>query len=347
MRLILIIFVYDIFLLLYYNLLIHINLEGTVYWIFKNIIRKYTEKSKTRFDDIILKSMESPVVFGVVIAGIYFAFNVLTFSEKVSASVKRGINALIIFDIAWVLSRLLDGIIEEYITPLIKKTESDLDDQLLPIIRKGIKMTIWIVAVIVALDNAGYDVGAILAGLGIGGFAFALAAQDYISNLFGGITIFLDKPFTVNERIKVNGVDGVIKEIGIRSSRIETLEGRIVTIPNSVFSKSSIENVSSEPSRKVVMNIGVTYDTKPEKIQRAIDILKEIAKLNTNLDEKVIVSFNEFKDFSLNIIFVYYIKKGSDIFGTQNEMNLEILKRFNENAIEFAFPTQTLYTKNS
>lgn len=106
---------------------------------------------------------------------------------------------------------------------------------------------------IVALNNAGYDVGALIAGLGIGGLALAMAARDTVSNVFGGFTIFTDRPFTLNDRIKVSGFDGTVDEIGIRSTRLRTLAGTLVTIPNSTFSESAVENVSAEPSRKVVM----------------------------------------------------------------------------------------------
>ena len=136
-----------------------------------------------------------------------------------------------------------------------------MDDQLLPVVRKGLRATIWILGILVALNNAGYNVGALLAGLGIGGLALAMAAKDTVANIFGGVTIFTDKPFKINERIKLGGFDGTITEIGIRSTRLKTLEGRVVTIPNAKFTGGMVENVSMEPSRKVVLNLGLVYDT--------------------------------------------------------------------------------------
>ena len=227
--------------------------------------------------------------------------------------------------------------------PWAEKTESDLDDQLLPIIRKGIRSVIWIMAVIIGLNNAGYDVGAMIAGLGIGGLALAMAAKDTIANIFGGFTIFTDKPFKMGDRIQIGGVDGTVVEIGLRSTRIKTLSGRIVTMPNNSFGDSAVENVSSEPCRKIVLNLGLTYNTKPEQIEEAIEILKDIIVKNDSSEENVITSFNGFGDFALNIMFIYYIAKGEDIAQTQTDVNLQILKRFNEKNLEFAFPTQTLY----
>lgn len=316
-----------------------------VYWLVKNFVRKLTSKTKTKFDNIVLDMVEEPLVFAIIIAGFWIGLQTLTFSETVTVWISRAYYILIIFNVAWLITRLLDSLITEYLVPITQESKTDLDEQLLPIARKGLKTVIWIVAAIVALNNAGYDVGAVLAGLGIGGLAFALAAQDTVSNLFGGFTVLADKPFRLNERVKIAGFDGTVKEIGIRSSRLVTLEGRTVTIPNSNFTKSPIENISSEPSRKIVLNLGLTYDMTADQIELAMNLLKEIAANNENTEENVLVSFNAFGDFALNILFIYYIKKDRDILITLTQVNLEILKKFNENNLEFAFPSQTIYAK--
>lgn len=250
---------------------------------------------------------------------------------------------LVIVNVTWLIVRLLDALIEEYVVPLAEKSKSDLDDQLLPIFRKGMKVIIWSLGIIIGLNNAGYDVGAIIAGLGIGGLAFALAAQDTVKNFFGGIMIFADKPFQIGDRIQIGGIDGTVKEIGIRSTRVQTLAGRIVTVPNSMFSDDAVENVDLEPTRKIVLNLGLTYDMSAEKMERAMAVLKEIAADHKDLiEEDVSVGFNAFGDFSLGIIFIYFIKKESDILQTQTVMNLDILRRFTAEGLDMAFPTQTV-----
>ena len=204
---------------------------------------------------------------------------------------------------------------------------------------------VWAMAVVIGLNNAGYDVGALIAGLGIGGLAFALAAQDSVANLFGGLTVFFDKPFTINDRIQISGFDGYVTEVGIRSTRVKTLAGRIVTIPNKEFTASIVENVSSEPSRKVVQTLGLTYDMDEAKMERAIQVLTDLHAENIDTSDDKVITFTSFGDFSLNILFIYYIKKESDIMETQSEMNLQILKRFAAEGLDFAFPSQTIYTK--
>lgn len=319
-------------------------LGRVIFWLFSNVVKKFTAKTKTNIDDIVIDMVEEPLSFAIAILGIWYGLDSLNLPDAGHAWINRIYYLLIIFNIAWLINRLIDAIIEEYLVPIIEKSESDLDDQLLPILRKGIHATVWIMAVIIGLNNAGYDVGALIAGLGIGGLALALAAQDTVANLFGGITIFIDQPFTINDWIKINSYEGIIEEVGIRSTRIRTFEGRLVTIPNKVFAESAIENVSAEPSRRVILMLGLTYDTTPEKMKLSLATLAEVyTTFSEHLEEKHLELFDSFGDFSLNIKFVYYIKKGEDVFDINSRMKLEILERFNAAGLDFAFPTQTIH----
>ena len=316
-----------------------------LYWISGNVVRRIVGRTETRLDDIIVDMIEEPVVFALAAAGIWYGLSYLTLPAAADRWIGNVFQVLIVLSIGWLITRLLDSLYREYIVPLTEKTETDLDDQLLPVLRKGTKIIVWGLTIVIALNNAGYDVGALLAGLGIGGLALAMAAKDTVSNIFGGFTIFTDRPFTIRDRVKIAGYDGTIQEIGIRSTRLQTLDGRTVTIPNSKFADSPVENVSSEPSRKVTLNLGLTYDTTPEKMAEATDVLRKIIADTPDTEEKVITGFNAFGDFAMNILLIYYISKGGDIVGTQNSVNMEILRQFNAKGLEFAFPTQTLYTK--
>lgn len=271
----------------------------------------------------------------------------LQFKEEIEMLIKKILAVMVIFDITWFIARAADSIIKEYVAPIFERSEGNLNNQMVPIIRKAVKIIIWIISGMIALKNAGYDVGAVLAGLGIGGLAFALAAQDTISNLFGGVTIFTDRPFKINDRIKVTGIDGIVKEIGIRSSKIQTLEGRYITLPNSIFAKNPIENMSSEPNRKIAIKLGVTYDTSAEKIEEIIQILKEINKEEIGTEDNSTVFLSEFGDFSINIQYIYYIKKEAVIPEVQTKINLRIIKEFKRIGVEFAYPTQKIYTINN
>jgi len=316
-----------------------------IYWIFGNVVKKITSKTKTKLDDILIDMIEEPIMMAIVLLGMWKGIAYLTLGDITLDWINKAFYGLIVINITWFIARLLDAIFEEYVIPLTEKTESDFDDQIVPIIRKSIKTIIWIIGVIVALDNAGYKIGPILAGLGIGGLALAMAAKDTVANIFGGFTIFTDKPFQLKDRIKIDGFDGTVEEIGLRSTRLRLLSGTQVTIPNSEFASGPVENVTREPARKVILNLGLTYDTTPENIEKSIEILKDIAKKHESVKSNYLVSFNAFGDFSLGILFIYYIKKSGNILDTQTQINLEILKQFNKNKIDMAFPTQTLEIK--
>ena len=314
-----------------------------IYWVFSNVFGALTKKTKNTLDDLIIDLIEEPIVAAIIATGTWFALAKLTFPKGLDDAIRHSYAVVISLLVAWLLVRLFEALYRNVLLPWADKTENDLDDQLMPIFSKGVKMTIWILAVIIGLNNAGYNVGTFIAGLGIGGLALAMAAKDTVANIFGGVTIFTDKPFRMNDRIKVAGHEGTVLEIGVRSTRLKTLAGRVVTMPNSKFSDAPVENVSMEPSRKIVLNLGLTYDTTPEKMKEALETLQSIAAEQKTIEEDIVTSFNGFGDFAMNILFIYYITKGEDIAQTQTDINMAILTQFNEKKLEFAFPTQTIH----
>lgn len=324
-------------------LLLGIVLARLLYRMFGGFLRRLTGRTKTRLDDILVDKLEEPLTLAVVIIFSWWAIDRLEFAEGFQTFLNHVFHILIAIDVTWLLVRIVDAAITEYIVPVVEKSESVLDDQMLPILRKGLRGILWIIGITVGLNNAGYDVGALLAGVGIGGIAMAMAAKDFVANIFGGITVFLDKPFTLGDRIKINGYDGFVQEIGIRSTRIKTLAGRIITIPNYKFTDSEIENVTSEPTRRVIAMLGLTYDTTPAQMQQAIDILAAIVSTTQEIEDKHFATFESFGDFSLNIQFIYYISREDDIMTAPTVVNLQILERFNAAGLDFAFPTQTIY----
>lgn len=315
------------------------------YMIIGGVVKKLASKTKSSLDDILVDQLEEPVVYGIVILGFYWGFHRLHFNDSVDRFFDNMFMIIFILNVTWLVARVVSSLVDEYIVPYVEKSESDFDDQLLPIARKTFNAVIWIFGILIALSNSGFNVGALIAGLGIGGLALALAAQDTVKNIFGGIMVFLDKPFKMNDRIKVNGMDGFVEEIGVRSTRLRTLEGRLITVPNGQFSDNPVENVTLEPTRKVVNTLGLTYDTTPEEMEKAMRILRDIIVKNPLVTDEPLISFNTWGDFSMGILTIYYIKEADDILRAQSEINLEILKQFNAEGLEFAFPTQTIYKK--
>lgn len=313
----------------------------------KHVLIKLTAKTKNRMDDILFQMLQAPVLLGVMLLAIWIASSRLNLDPQVDAFFAKSYQFLIVLNITWFLVRFVNAVIEEYLVPKVEdKATKYLDNTLMPIIRRAILGLIWAIGVMMALRNVGVDVGALIAGLGIGGLAFALAAQDTIKNIFGGITIFTDRPFRIGDRVKVDGFDGFVEDIGIRSTRLRTLEKRVVTIPNYKIVEASIENISGEQMRRVLMNIGLTYNTTPEKMEQAIAILKNIPKIHKEVDSKELVAvFSDFGSYSLDLKYIYWIKKSGDVVETPSKVNFEILKQFKDAGLTFAYPTQTLLMK--
>ncbi|MEM1223058.1 MAG: mechanosensitive ion channel family protein [Verrucomicrobiota bacterium] len=229
-------------------------------------------------------------------------------------------------------------------------TPSKMDDMLAPIISKSLRATIVVLAVVqIAQILSGKEVTSILAGLGIGGLAFALAAQDTIKNFFGSVVLLFDKPFEIGDRVNIDGHDGPVEEVGLRSTKIRTLDGHLVTMPNGELANKAIWNIAKRPYIRRLFDITITYDTPPEKVREAKAILEDILKDHEGMNEDFPprVYFNKFNDSSLNLFCIYWYFPPAywDFLNFGERVNLEILERFNAAGIEFAFPTQTLHVE--
>jgi MscS family membrane protein len=315
----------------------------------KNVIQKITAKSKNRLDDILVKTLEGPVLLGIALIAVWFAARRLDLGVQVDRGIYRAYQILTVLNITWFLVKLTSALINEYLLPLSKEGSGNrrLDESMVLIVRRISVGIIWAIGIIMALNNAGVNVGTLLDSLGIGGLAVALAAQDTLKNFFGGLTIFMDRPFRLGDRIIVSGMDGVVEDIGVRSTRLRTFDKRIITIPNYKIVDAAIENVSIEPMRRVVLKIGLTYNTPPEKMKEAIAILKNMPKKVLEIDSnEVNAYFTDFSESALIITYIYFIKKEADIMNTISKVNTEILDQFNAAGLDFAFPTRTVYIEN-
>jgi MscS family membrane protein len=308
----------------------------------KYVIQKITAKSK--LDDILFKMLESPVLLGITLASIWFAARRLDLGTQVETIISKSFQVFTVVNITWFLSRLANALLEEYLVPKADDHQNKrIDTHLMSIIRKTSFTVIWVLGIVMALNNVGVNVGTLIAGLGIGGLAFALAAQDTIKNIFGGFTIFTDRPFRIGDRIKVDNIDGFVEDIGIRSTRLRTLEKRMVTIPNYKIVEASVVNISNEPMRQVVLKLNLNYKTTPEKMNEALQILKDIPNRINYVDSKdLVAAFTDFTEHAMVITFIYFIQKKGDIMETPSQVNLELLRSFNNAGLEFAIPMQTI-----
>ena len=301
---------------------------------------------------MLLRCLAGPVKMLLLAGALYLAGTFMTFDAQtdLAALWQKVCKTLAVLAAGWFIYRLVD-LIEVFLMRWTSKTETQLDDQLVPLIRKTLRVFVVIVAVLFIAQNVfHWDIGALVAGLGIGGLAFALAAKDALANLFGSVTIFADRPFQLGERVRVGGQDGAIEEVGFRSTRIRTLDGHLVTIPNAIIANQTIENVARRPFIKRSLTVTVTYDTPPEKLRHGVEILREMLDARADhfpADKPGRVHFADFGAVSLDIGVTYWFAppEWAAYLDFTHEFNFELLDRFNAEGIEFAFPTQTLYLK--
>lgn len=309
-------------------------------------LKRWAAKTETKFDDLLLELLRGPVKVVCFVILLHVGLSVFEWPSAVEEFLSKGLIIIVAASVTYMLMKFVDLAVGYWRQRAVGDQEKVLDDQLLPIVRKTLKVFVVVVATLVTLDNIGVNITAALASLGIGGLAVALAAQDTLANIFGAVAIFLDKPFRVGDRVQLDNVDGPVESIGLRSTRVRNLDGHLITIPNKTIGNATITNVTRRPNIRTLMNIGITYDTPTEKVKRALKIIEEVYK-NHPKSFNCIISFNKFENASLNILVVHWWNSTDfvEYLGGMQEMNLSLKERFDAEGINFAFPTQTLYIK--
>ncbi|MBN2053104.1 mechanosensitive ion channel family protein [Candidatus Woesearchaeota archaeon] len=336
---------YKQYIILIVCIIVGIAAGKIFYFISSKIIRALTAKTKTKIDDFLTQLLERPIIFLIILWGVYLGIWQLNLSGGAENIANKIFVVLFSLNISWVIINIIDAIIVNYVKPKVEKSKSDLDNNLLPIIRKVVKVVFWIIVIIMVIKNFGFDVSALLTGVGLGGLAFALAAQELLSNLFGGVAILTDKPFKIGDRIKVGVNEGWVREIGLRTTRIETLDGTQLVIPNAEIAKSVLENVSREKARKVKLSIGIEYHTSQKKIIQAQKIIRDVVVKHKFTEDESIAALTEFGDSALIILIIYWVKESNvdKLMQIKNDINLAIKEKFEKSGISMAFPTRTVH----
>ena len=308
----------------------------------KKVIKPFVTGTDNHLDDVIFYSLEAPVKFAIILLGIWIAIHRLVYPDSFVKVVDNAYSILIVLDITWFFGRLFSSLLQVY----WGKQSNGQANKMMPIIKRTILVIVWLIGIVMALSNVGVNISALLGTLGIGGIAFALAAQDTVKNVFGAFTILTDKPFSIGDTIRVDSYEGTVVDVGVRSTKIMNYDKRIITFPNYKITDTSIVNISSEPMRRVVLNLGLTYDTTSGKMKEALELLKSIPKRVENVSSNpsdIVAVFTEYSDSALVIMYIYFIEKQGDILGVTSNMNMEILAAFNKAGLNLAFPTRTVY----
>lgn len=306
-------------------------------------LQKKADATDTLIDDIILAAIGRPLVVSIFLASVYVA---VTAFDVIPPSMDwlltpQVINAVYIIMGAWILSVFFDNFLKSYGKAIAAKTEGDLDDRLIHFLEIVAKYIIWFAALALLLRNFSIDITPLLAGAGIAGIALALAAQDLLGNFFGGAMITFDKPFKVGDRIKVDTFLGTVESVGLRSTRILTLENQFVTIPNAKITDNVVINYSMPDERlKLRLPVSVAYGTDVERVRTILlEIAKEAAAKTTYVlaEPEPQVFFAEFGESSLNFILTFWMTRYNLPDETKDFINTRIEQRFREENIEIPF----------
>ena len=301
-----------------------------------------TKKTKTDIDDKIFKAIKDPLKFLFIIGGIYFFFFFLNIKGELLRHITK---ALLIFDIFWALFNLVN-IFEDKVYNIIGKY-GKASREMASFIIKITKVFIVSLGIVALLQEFGINVTGFLASLGLGGLAFALAAKDTAANIFGGIAILTDNIFKIGEWIKVGDAEGVVEDIGMRTTKIRAFDKRLIIVPNSVIANSNVENFSRRDKRRVVMRIGLIYNTSIETIKKVVEEIREMLYNHPDIakDESLLIYFDEYEESALSI-FCYFFTNTSDwkeYLRIRENINLKIKEIIERYPTDFAFPSNSIY----
>ncbi len=300
------------------------------------------------YDDQLVQAFEGPIAALIFLLGLFGAIYVLTLEEPLQLFITNTFQVGLLAIIFWAGLRVIDmvGII---LTDVAYSRQLGIY-HFIPLIRKTTRVFFVIIGSILIIQNLGYSVGSLLAGLGIGGLAIALAAQESLSNFFGSISLAADRTFKVGDWIQVGErVDGHVEEIGLRSTKVRTWRRTLLSIPNKVIAGEIVENWSRMPNRRVSQIVGVSYETSQENMAGLIADIDQLLRNNKEIDQKfTMVRFTEFGESSLDIL-VYYFTipvAWAEHLRVRQEMNLAIMGLVQKWGTSIAFPTRTLYFHN-
>lgn len=318
---------------------------GILFRVFKEVIlvkiREFSARSSINLDDVLTDAFDRIPGFFYVLIALYFALQSLHASDRFSEILNGCLIALIIYQV--IVSS--QGLLRYFVKKIFKVTEMQEDITALNGIMMLLNIVIWCVAILMILSNFGINVASLIASLGIGGIAVALAAQNILGDMFSSFSIYFDKPFVVGDFIVVGDKAGNVEHIGMKTTRLAALSGEQIILSNQELTKSTIHNYKKMPKRRVIFKIGVEYSTSLDKLKEGCEIIKNAINSYSEFVTIDRVNFFEFADSSLNYEIVYYHNNGdyADYMKYRELISLKIKEEFGKAGLSMAFPTRTLH----
>jgi len=310
-------------------------------------LKRLAERTRMEYDDRFLAALQKPAETLVLVIGIFLAVVVLPLDpqwQHFVSLVFRGAAMLVVF---WGLLKLVDVFVDAATAAMGATGADGAIHGFAPLIKKATRIFLIIIAGVMVVDNLGFDIGGILATLGVGGLAMAIAAKDTVANLYGSIALILDRPFKVGDWIQVgNDVDGDVEEIGLRSTKVRTWPKTVISIPNAVLANEKINNWSRMPKRRVKQVVGVTYETPPETMNAIVEDIRALLRADEGVNQEfILVNWTDFGSSSLDILVYYFTKttKWLEYMDVRQRINTRIAEAVKARGSSVAFPTRTLY----
>lgn len=307
-------------------------------------LKKLAAKTETTLDDKLFPALEGPVATFVMVTGIFAALKVLKLSETADRSIGHGSTVAFSLVIFWGLLQAFGAIID-HTTEVAKEKQMGIA-AFMPWIKKSLIAVFVVVGGLMIIQSLGFNVTTILQGLGIGGLAFALAAQDTIANVFGSIVVAIDQPFKVGETIKIQGNIGLVEDIGLRSTKLRLLDKSLIVMPNKMVASESIVNLSRFTGRRVEQVIGLTYSTTAEQMEEVVAEFRRLIQAEQEVDvASVICYFRDYSASSLDIWMVFVVKDPDfhKFMQLRQRLSLGFMRSVEARGLSFAFPTQTVH----
>ncbi len=307
-------------------------------------LKKLAAKTETTLDDKLFPALEGPAAALVMVLGIFAALTVLQLSAHMDKVIENGAIFAVLAVLLWGVIRA-GGAVLDHLEEIAHQRQMTVAT-FMPLIKKTLFVVTVIIGIIIIADSLGAKVGALLASLGIGGLAFALAAQDTIANLFGSLVVVMDQPFRVGDTVKVGPNTGTVEDIGLRSTKIRLLDKSLVVVPNKAVAAEAINNLTRFTGRRVEQVLGLTYDTHPDQMEALVTEIRQIIHGEAEIDpSSVHVYFRDFSASSMDIWIVYAVKAPDFVASMKlrQRLNLAFMRAVEARGLAFAYPTQTVH----
>ena len=314
-------------------------------FILKRLVRSFAgfaEKTETDFDDLVSALIEKTSIVLILIFSVYVA----TFFLELTQQIKEFRKSVIVICLFVQVGFWGGGFIDYYVAKKLARIDAGVGATVTHLRSLGFfaKSVLWVILVILTIDNLGFDPTTIIAGLGVGGIAVALALQNVLGDLIASLSIIFDKPFEVGDFIVIDGMSGDVEHIGLKTTRLRSLSGEQLVLSNNDLLQSRIKNYKRMDTRRILFSLGVVYETSYDNLAKIPGLIREIIEAEPKARFGR-AHFSSYGDFALNYDIVYFVLTPSfdDYMDTQQNVNLKIFKRFSEEGIEFAYPTRKVF----